>query len=167
MQDGPPTEHTVIIGLGNRFLHDDAVGLAVVDKLGEMKDSDEPALEDATIDAYEEMDLSLLQQMKHASRLIIIDSMKSGEAPGTVSIFRVAEGKGGIDSLPSLHELELSEMIKLAKDIGVISCPVEIVGVEPADLTLGEGLSEQVRAAVPKAVRLVVAQLSGDARGTA
>jgi len=145
----------IVVGLGNRFVHDDAVGIEVV---GELRKRDLPSVE--LVD-YEEMDLSLLEEFGDASRLVIVDSMKSGTKPGTVSVFSVAEGS--VEALPSLHELELSDMVTLARKVGLLSCPVLIVGIEPAELTVGEGLSPRVRAAVPAAVETVLALLRNEA----
>ena len=142
----------IVIGLGNRFVHDDAAGLAVAEALrGKLPMSVE-------IREYEEMDLSLIEEFRDASKLVIVDSMKSGTKPGTVSLFTVAEGTGEGERFPSLHELELAGMIDLARRMGILVCPVVIVGIEPADLSLGEGLSPPVFAAVPEAVGVVKKQ---------
>lgn len=145
----------VVIGLGNRFVHDDGAGLEVVAELRRRG----LAGKGVEIRGYEEMDLSLLEEFGGASRIVIVDSMKSGTKPGTVSLYEVAEDPGEV-SLPSLHELELSGMVGLARRMGVVSCPVLIVGIEPADLSVGEGLSREVRSAVPAAVEAVLAQLA-------
>lgn len=144
----------IVIGLGNRFVHDDAVGLEVAAEL-RRRGLDREGVE---VKDYEEMDLSLLDEIKGASLIILVDSMKSGGKPGTVSLFEVADDQGEVD-LPSLHELELSGMVALARRMGVVSCPVLIVGIEPGDLTLGEGLSPEVRSAIPAAVEAVLAQV--------
>lgn len=154
----------VIIGLGNRFLHDDAAGIRVAEALRkELKTKDNQPPEEVRIEEYEEMDLSILQEMKGASRLIIMDSMKSGTDPGTVSLFRLAAKSGDVESLPSLHELDLSDIVYLAQRMGMLECPVLIVGIEPADLSIGEGLSEEVEAAIPHAVMAVVSRLGEEA----
>jgi hydrogenase maturation protease len=150
----------VVIGLGNRFLHDDAAGLRVAEALRkELTTQEAHQSEEVHIEEYEEMDLSLLQEVKGASRLIIIDSMKSGMEPGSVSLFRLAEKSADLGGMPSLHELELSDMVCLAQRIGMLECPVLVVGIEPADLSIGEGLSEEVAAAIPRAVTAVVSRL--------
>lgn len=154
----------VVIGLGNVFLHDDAAGIRVAQALRKqlgVKGSPAPGVR---IEEYEEMDLSLLQEMQGATRLIVVDSMKSGTEPGTVSLFRLAEKPGDLESMPSLHELDLSDMVYLAQRMGMIDCPVFIVGIEPGDLSVGEGLSERVEAAIPRAVEVVVSRLGAEGR---
>ncbi len=148
----------VIIGLGNVFLHDDAVGVRVAEALTDVAPNLK-ASQSVHVEKYEEMDLSILQEMKDASRLIIIDSIKSGTDPGTVSLFQLGERPGELESIPSLHELDLSDMVYLAQTLGMLHCPVLIVGVEPEDLSIGEGLSARVEAAIPRAVTAVLSSL--------
>lgn len=157
-------DRIVVVGIGNRFVHDDAVGLQVAEELKRKKEEAGEAFDGVSIQEYEEMDLSLLQEFKDASLLIIVDSVKSGTKPGTVSTLEVAEDSAEISGLPSLHELELADMVSLARKMGIVECPVLIVGIEPADLGLGEGLSKEVESAVPVAVRVIMAQLSGAGR---
>ena len=149
----------VVVGLGNRFLHDDAVGIRVAEALARLKRKDQ-RLNGVEVKQYEEMDLSLLQEFGNASRLIVVDAARSGTAPGSVSVYGVAESQETVERLPSLHELDVTEMIGLARTLGIVKCPVRIVGIEPGDLSLGEGLSTAVERAVPSAVEAVLAEIS-------
>jgi hydrogenase maturation protease len=158
-------EKTVVVGLGNRFLRDDAAGIRVAEALKrELRARESPRPEEVRVEEYEEMDLSILQEVEGASRLILVDSMMSGTEPGTVSLFRLAEKSEVMGSMPSLHELDLSDMVYLAQRVGILRCPVLIVGIEPADLSIGEGLSEKVEAAIPLAVREVLSSIGEEAR---
>lgn len=150
----PSQGRPVVIGVGNRFLHDDAAGIRVAEAVKRMVDG-------VRVEEYEEMDLSLLQEMKGASSIIIVDSVKSGAEPGAVTLFRIATGPGELEDMPSLHELDLSDLVRLAERIGLIDCEVTLVGIEPADLSVGEGLSAEVEAAIPRAASAVVSSLDG------
>jgi Ni,Fe-hydrogenase maturation factor len=50
-------------------------------------------------------------------------------------------------------------MLRIAMMTGVLKCPVSIVGVEPKDVSLGEGLSQELISALPGAVRKVLKEL--------
>ena len=89
----------------------------------------------------------------------MVDSVKGGKEPGIVSKFEFAPRKGDLHELPSLHSLELSDVLDLASSTGILTCPVVIVGVEPKDDSLGNGLSPEVEAAVPKAIEAVIKEL--------
>ena len=148
--DETATGKTVVLGLGNPYLRDDGVGIVVAKELQRTNLG-----EGALVRAHQTFDLLLLSEFGGASRLIIVDAVRSGSAPGTVTEFEVAPGPGPLSSLPGLHSLELHDLIDLAGRIGFLSCPVTIIGVEPRDCGVGEGLSLEVERAIPKVVAMV------------
>ncbi len=145
----------VVIGLGNLYMRDDGVGIRVAQDLKKRELG-----EDISVEEYPEMDLTLIGNLHGASRIILVDAVKGGKEPGTVSKFEFAPRKGDLFELPSLHSLELSDVLDLASSAGILTCPVVIVGVEPKDDSLGYGLSPEVEAAVPKAVETVIKELN-------
>ena len=148
--DFSATGKTVVLGLGNRYLKDDGVGMAVAEELQRRKLG-----EDVLVRGHQSFDLWLLSEYSGASHLIIIDAAKSGTSPGTVTEYEVAPRPGPLDSLPGLHSLKLHDLIDFASRTGLLSCPLIIVGIEPKDCGVGEGLSREVEQAVPKVVALV------------
>jgi len=157
----------VVIGLGNPFMKDDGVGILAAKELRH-RDLGVGVL----VYEYQTLELSLLWQFRGASRVIVVDALRSGVTPGTVSMFAITPREGPVLDLPSLHALQLYDMFDLANQAGMLPCPVTIVGVEPKDCSLGEGLTDDVAAAVPKAVELVIEglrlpQQSDEAEGEA
>jgi hydrogenase maturation protease len=142
-----------VLGLGNPYLRDDGVGIAVA-KVLQQRNMGEKVL----VRAHQAFDLWLLSEFSGASRLIIIDAVKSGSAPGTVVEYEVAPLPGTLCSLPGLHSLELHDLIDFASRMGLLSCPVTIIGVEPRDCGVGEGLSPEVERAIPEVVARVAAR---------
>ena len=147
-------EKAVVIGLGNLYMRDDGFGIRVAQKLKE-----EELGEDVSVEEYPEMDLTVIEHLHGASRVILVDAVRGGKEPGTVSKFEFAPRKGDLHELPSLHSLELSDVLDLASSTGILTCPVVIVGVEPKDDSLGDELSPEVEAAVPKAVEVIMKEL--------
>jgi hydrogenase maturation protease len=148
--DKTATGKTVVLGLGNPYLRDDGVGIAVAVEL-QRTNLEKGAL----VRAQRTFDLLLLSEFGGASRLIIVDAVKSGSAPGTVTEYEVAPRPCPLSSLPGLHSLELHDLIDLAGRMGLLSCPVTIIGVEPMDCRVGEGLTPEVERAIPEVVALV------------
>ena len=147
------TGKTVVLCLGNPYLRDDGVGVAVANEL-QRRD-----LGDGTIvRAHHTFDLWLLSEFSGASRLIIVDAVRSGSGPGTVTEYEVAPRQGPLTSLPGLHSLELHDLIDFASRMGLLSCPLTIIGVEPKDCEVGEGLSPEVERSIPEVVALVTAK---------
>jgi hydrogenase maturation protease len=147
------TGKTVVLGLGNPYLRDDGVGIAIAKEL-QRRNLGEGTL----VRAHQTFDLWLLSEFSGASRLIIVDAVKSGSAPGTVTEYDLAPRPGPLYSLPGLHSFELHDLIDFASRTGLLSCPVTIIGVEPKDCEVGEGLSPEVERAVPGVVALVAAR---------
>ena len=147
------TGKTVVLGLGNPYLRDDAVGIAVTKELRSCGLG-----EGIIVRAHQTFDLWLLSEFSGASRLIIVDAVRSGSVPGTVSEYEVAPRQDPLSSLPELHSLELHDLIDFASRTGLLSCPVTIIGVEPKDCGVGEGLSPEVERAIPEVVALVAAR---------
>jgi len=144
----------VVIGLGNPYMKDDGVGIQAAK---ELKRRDLGA--GVHVFEYQTLELSLLWQFRGASKVIVVDAMRSGGTVGTVSTFAITPREGPLRSVPGLHALQLYDMFDLANQGGMLPCPVIIVGVEPADCSPGEGLTERVSAALPQVVEAVVREL--------
>jgi len=144
----------VVVCLGNPYMRDDGVGISVA---GELKKG---GLDESVV-VYESrsLDASLLWQFRDAVALVIVDAVKSGAPSGSVSRFSLASRKTPLSGIPSLHEMQLHDLVDLA-GLDILSCPVIIVAIEPKDCGLGEGLTEDLRAAVPRAVEEVMEVLS-------
>lgn len=144
----------VVIGLGNVFMRDDGIGIHVATELRRHNLG-----RDVLVYDYQEMDLSLLEYFQGASKVVVVDALKSGKPPGTVSKYLIATRQGPLLQLPNLHGLQLFDLFDLANQAGLLSSPVVIVGVEPKDCSLGEEMSEELVTALPRAVGEVIKEL--------
>jgi hydrogenase maturation protease len=144
----------VVIGLGNPYMMDDGIGLQVAKELRH-RDLGGGVL----VFEYQTLELSLLWQFRGASKIIVVDALRSGGSPGTVSTYAIAPRDGPLLDLPSLHSLQLYDMFDLASLSATLPCPVTIIGVEPLNCSPGEGLTEPVSAAINQAVDAVVRAL--------
>jgi hydrogenase maturation protease len=145
----------VVIGIGNPYMKDDAIGLRVTRELRSRELG-----KDVLVYDYHAMDLSLLSFFRNASKIIIVDALKSGSSPGTVSKYLVSQKDGPLLKLPNLHELQLFDIMDLANHDGLLPSSSIVIGVEPSDCGAGEGLTEKVAAAVPVAVSRIIAELN-------
>lgn len=143
-----------MIGLGNVFMRDDGIGIQVARRLRQEYLGSEVLVYD-----YQEMDLSLLQYFQGASRIVVVDALKSGKPPGTISKLSIATSEGPLLQLPNLHGLQLFDIFDLGTQAGILSCPVTIVGVEPKDCSPGEEMTAELVAALPRAVKEVIGEL--------
>lgn len=146
----------MVLCLGNRYLRDDGVGINVADRL-----RGHALGEDVLVDVSQTADFSLLWQYSGASKIIVVDALKSGAPPGTVSKYRIVPNRGPLVSVPGQHELQLHDIFDIANQAGLLDCPVTIIGVEPKDCGVGEGLSPELANAIPDLLVEVTKELSG------
>lgn len=150
----PNEQGTVVIGLGNLLMRDDGIGIRVAREL--MRHPPEKSIK---IYVYRELDLSLIEGLQGASRVVVVDALQSGKPPGTVSKYSIASKEESQFQLPSLHGLGLSDLFALAKYAGLLSCPVTLVGVEPKDWRPGKRMNREVVASIPKVLAEVTQEL--------
>src|SRR5262245_13215425 len=140
----------MVVGLGNEFRHDDAVGLITARRLRERE-----------VEAEEhEGDLAtLMDRWKDSESLILIDAVASGAAPGT--LYRLDVSASPLDRnlfKSSTHALGLSDAIELSRAMGTLPDRVVVFGVEVRDVTAGVGLSVEVAEAIPLLIEAVVGE---------
>ena len=151
---------TLVIGLGNPILGDDGVGWKVAAEVKSAINHQMPV----EIDTAALGGLSLMERMLGYERVIIIDSMETGQSPdGSVSVFPLA-------SLPdpmaghsaSTHDATLMTALRTAEQLGAdIPKQVDIVAIEAENVyDFSEELSPPVAAAVPLAVEKVIELLN-------
>jgi len=136
-----------IIGVGNEMAGDDAVGPAVIEALRGRALPECVELICAGADA-----LGVLEYLEDDVSVVIVDAARMARAPGNVLTFPAANAKVNIVADAwSLHGIGLAHVLKLAEQMR-LPARVTIVGIEPASVQPGQGMSLAVVAAIPKAV---------------
>jgi hydrogenase maturation protease len=143
----------VVVGIGQAAAGDDSVGLAVA-----------RALAARGLETRESADASVLLPLLEAERrVVVVDAVVDGGAPG--SVIRIAAGALASGPTPlSSHGIGVAEALAIAGTLYGAGCVarVEIVGVaiaRPAGAAFG--LSPAVAAAVEPAAALAQALASG------
>ncbi len=146
---------TLVLGLGNPLMGDDGVGSQVIKALTELPlPSNVQLLEGGT------PGIGLIPLIQGRERLIIVDAADMGLAPGTVNRFRWDEAKLAHPSEQwSLHDLGLKEALDLALKLGRAPADIVILGVQPGCLDWGQGLSLEVKEALPALVAAVLKEI--------
>ncbi len=143
-----------MLGIGNPLCRDDGIGIRVI---AEMRDSGKYP-EISIIDGGSAPDLfSLLDP--DSGKLIIVDALRGGSRPG--EIYRLKLGQENIaDETPvSLHGMGTLDSLKLMKQLGRYPLSVIIIGIEPADVSHGLGLSPAIEDLVPDLIKAVEDEL--------
>lgn len=135
-------KNVLIIGVGNRFRHDDGVGPYLIERLKKTLAGSADLVERSGEGA------ELMETWKNYSTVYLIDAVSSGKKPGTLHHFNATQQK-----LPqnffhySTHAFSIAEAIELARALNELPNQLIVYGIEGKNFTSGEGLSKKVEEA--------------------
>lgn len=148
---------TMIIGIGNEYRGDDAVGLYIARKISE----DTPS--NCVIKEAPGEGIHLINTWEGFDRVIIIDAVRSGSIPGTVHRVDATNQKLPDDWVHhSAHTVSLPEAIRLARALKVLPVDMTIYGIEGICFDPGAKLSDEVRDAANRLIPELIEQVQRD-----
>lgn len=147
--------NTLILGIGNLLLSDEAVGVRIIERL--QRDYRFP-------DNVELMDggtagMELLEYLACRDHLIVVDAVLSGNAPGTVITLHDDEVPAMFSRKISPHQLGLSDVLSALRLTDEFPKQLTLIGIEPQSLEPHIGLTPTITSAVPVAMDRVLAVL--------
>ena len=148
---------TVVIGLGNPILSDDAVGLRVARALGQQL----AGVAGVVVKELHAGGMRVMDAVAGFERAVIVDAMRTGEHPPG-SVCRLDAGQLGLArNLASTHDTNLATALELGSMLGMaMPRRVTVFGIEALDVeTFGETMSAAVQRAVPVAARVIAREL--------
>ena len=151
---------SIVIGIGNPVIADDAVGIAIARYL-------QPRLADRegiTVSEVYNGGLELMEAMAGYDRAFLADAIVTGSLPGTIFRLGIDEVAASRNS-STTHNGSLSVALELGR-LACLSLPgeVKIWAVEAGDLTsFQEGLTPEVELAVPVVAAEIIRMLRSDA----
>jgi len=144
-----------IIGLGNSYAGDDAVGLLIARQLCGYTSNHVSIVEGGLAG------LNLLHEMEDTDTLILIDAVHSHSKAGTVFRFTVPQDLEKIGKLAwgtsasSTHAFGLAEALTLAHTLEVLPAHVLLFGIELGHIQKGHALSHPVSKAMTSVVNWI------------
>jgi hydrogenase maturation protease len=154
------SEGVLVIGMGNDYRCDDAVGPIVARAAGVRLA--EAGLAATVLDAVADP-LDLLGRWDDAALAVIVDAVRSGAPAGSVSVVDLcapsdAPGAppGAAQRLTSTHGIGAMTALRLARAVGRAPRRVVLVTVEGSAFARGDTLSPAVAEAVTEAVDRVL-----------
>jgi hydrogenase maturation protease len=152
--DAPP-KRVIVLGVGNLLLSDEGVGVHVAKKLMETELPPGVQVVEGGTDGFR-----LMNVVTEADRLIIVDAVKGGEAPGSIYRFDIKDAPTYPDAYKtSVHQIGILEVVHLSELVGKTPETV-IIGVEPRSLDMGMELSPEVEAKLPRIIELVFEEVN-------
>lgn len=159
---------TVIAGFGNELRADDGVGLAVIRHIERGGVPAGVRCAEVGIGG-----IAMLHELiAGCERLVIVDAVRRGGAPGTVYVLTPRLGAdAGHDALVDAHFTEPYAALTLARALGVLPGEIHVVGIEVADtddlsLDLTAAVTRAVPIAAERALDLATAAVSVGVPGT-
>ncbi len=145
-----PPKKIVILGVGNILLSDEGVGVHIANELMKLDMPQEVRVVEGGTDGFR-----LLDVITDADRLIVIDAIKGGAAPGTIYRFDIDEIKDCPSGFKtSVHQIGILEVINLSSLIGRTPYTT-VIGIEPKSLAMGMDLSPEIKAKIPRIIELI------------
>jgi len=147
-------QDVLILGIGNILLKDEGVGVHVVRKLKEFHLPDNVEVIDGGTAG-----LDLTDFIADRKKVIVIDTVKAGEKPGT--IYRLTEKNLNIKpkAVMSFHEIDFLHALYLSEVLGNKPEETIVIGIEPKDMNDGIELSPEIEERIPKIIEVVMKEL--------
>lgn len=147
----------LVIAVGNVFRGDDGVGPALAAKIRTL---DLP--QTAVVEALG--DVGLIDAWTGHDRVVLLDAVHSGAAPGTVIRRDLLAGALPRDWFRlSSHQVGVADAVELARAMGTLPRRLVFIGVEGKSFDSGVGLTRRVAAALDGAAAMVVLEAEAEA----
>ena len=147
---------TLVLGMGNSLLSDDAVGLIVADSAEKAID-----LPDVEVKTTQSAGFRLVELLIGYDKVIVVDAIISDRAPaGEVYWLELGELVRPLKAVAN-HNIHLADALELGRKLNQpMPREVKVLAIEVEDnLTLRERVGDVALAAVPKAVEMILSEL--------
>jgi hydrogenase maturation protease len=146
-----------VLGLGNPLMADEGIGVALVERLGELA---EPYPSVDFLDAGTG-GMAVLHLIEDRRKVIFVDCAVMGEAPGTIRRFTPEQVRSTkVLAHQSLHEADLIQILTLAEKLG--QCPEQTVifGIQPETVSPRQSLSDALLGNMDRYIDQITSELS-------
>jgi hydrogenase maturation protease len=144
----------LVLGIGNILLHDEGLGVYVVEQMqkGGVPDYVE-FLDGGTAGA------DLLDFICDRQKVIVVDAVDADVEPATILRFTPDDLASNGGQNISFHDFGIADTLAMARQLNCAPQEVIIIGIKPKDLTCGLGLSDEIAGVVPRIIECVSAEI--------
>jgi hydrogenase maturation protease len=153
--------NTRILCIGNELVHDDGVGIHIGRILVTL-----PLPAHVRVEFAPQLGFDLLDAVAGAERIVLVDAMSTGRAPGTCVSLEGSAIERYNSGASASHSISIAELMELAQRLAPERDPATLhfVGVEGILFSeYGTQLSPEVEAAIPEAVACILRIIGADA----
>lgn len=149
-------QNIVIMGIGNVLYGDEGFGVHAVASLAKGWDfPPQVQLIDGGTQGH-----SLLTFVEETDKLLLLDAVDFGEQGGSICVRKNTGIPAYLSALKvSPHQNSFSEILALAQLRDKLPAEIVLIGVHPVDMTMGQGLTPEVREKMPTVMQLALEQL--------
>lgn len=152
-------KNTLLLGIGNVFLSDEAIGVRVIEALEERFDI--PAELDVIDGGTSGMEM--LDDMANREHIIVVDAVASQKhAPGSIVILKDQQVPVMFTNKISPHQLGLSDVLSALVMTDEFPKKLTLVGVVPDSLEFNKPLSQTIKEKFDGIVNQVLELLKED-----
>lgn len=144
----------LVIGVGNEFRNDDAIGIHVARKLRKLNISAIQILEDTGDGAH------LIEHWKDQDVVVVIDAASSGSEPGVIYRFDAVRQKMPAQFFHySSHNFSVAEAVELSRSLNQLPKRLVVYGIEGKDFDQGNNVTTPVKKAAEYVIDIIVEDL--------
>jgi hydrogenase maturation protease len=129
-------EKIMVLGIGNRLMMDDGIGIYLVEELSKLNRTRHVSF------LIGESDIDYcMKEMREASFVMIVDTVFSGNKPGELAVYSIADLHEHHTLDISAHNFHLFQSLYQQRD----TIKGYLIGVEPHEIRFHLGLSSVLR----------------------
>ena len=150
-----PAFRTLVLGVGNKLMSDEGIGVHVIERLAEnFKLPEEVQVLDGGT-----LGLDLLYYLEDIENLLLVDAAETGQEPGTMIRLQDEEVPAFMSIKISPHQIGVPDMLVAAKFKEVYPRRIVLWGIQPELITLSLDLSALLASKVDLLANALVAEL--------
>lgn len=152
----PQNISTLVLGIGNLVMSDDAVGVLVAQRLQQKYRFPDyvEILDGGTLG------LDLLPKLENITHLIMIDAVETGKKAGTSVRLCGEELPIALQTKVSPHQMGLKDLLAVSELMGHSPKEMVLIGIQPGSIEMGVGLTIEVEAQLETLVSNVLSELA-------
>jgi hydrogenase maturation protease len=148
----------LVLGVGNLVLTDEGVGVHVVQRLQKMDLPSHVEVLDGGTSGFD-----LLDDIEGRKKVVVVDAVKGEQPPGTIYRMTTEDIEETPKSRLSLHDIDMTDLLKLVDLFEIEKPEIVIIGIEPKDIESASlELSQEIEARVPRLIELVMREIEKD-----
>lgn len=147
---------TLVIGLGNPLLGDDGIGPAALERLAALTFAPPVEMVDGGV-----WGLALLPEIERAGAVLLLDAVQGDREAGSLYSLEGEQIPRFFGDKLSPHQVDVRELLALAELRSALPPRLHVIGLQPAALGFGDGLSSIAAGAMEDMVRAACDVLAG------